>query len=364
MCDSLLDMMKRKYMSVKKVYPDNSMDNVLICDETPMKLNINDNNDQTYCSAQITEKMAIELKKLKNMPICSTPPFNVHPYEGRVKYQFSVEINTLTHHNEQILLLMRMVMKTMNINKTITGEDILGYDSTIFKKYSEKLVENEEYLKSIDGIDLRVWDSFRNYMLNELKITGEFDIDYVNHMKSILKIFGININNDIKTAHNELFKFNLMDESLFDKKEMEKVLRWPVKALSLFGPCGCSADIVNMIVAMTKVCGKDDKETIILAATEFVKCYRDNANFPWIPTKLICDAEFDDNICYQILEKIHKIRGTKLNVIVQLPPSVIIMKYNEKIFIDYLTFEYGWNVIVDSDSSNSEKIIKHWKLTN
>tara|TARA_Y100000389_G_scaffold181480_1_gene197108 strand:- start:458 stop:691 length:234 start_codon:yes stop_codon:yes gene_type:complete len=48
---------------------------------------------------------------------------------------------------------------------------------------------------------------------------------------------------------------------------------------------------------------------------------------------LICDAEYDDNICYQILEKIHKTRGTKLNVIVQLPPSIIIMKYNKKSLI-------------------------------
>lgn len=91
---------------------------------------------KVLCSAQITEIMADKLKKYEIIPICSTPPFNVYPYEKRVKYPFVVSV----------MLSPTDIQGIQYIICNVCG----GYDKTYLTKPINK--------KCLCSCEVDVWD--------------------------------------------------------------------------------------------------------------------------------------------------------------------------------------------------------------
>merc|ERR1719382_206792 len=77
----------------------------------------------------------------------------------------------------------------------------------------------------------------------------------------------------------------------------------------------------------------------------------------WIPTHFAMDAETDDSLCWLILEYIHRARGSKLNLMVQLPTDPVV----DGLATDFTKAGIG-NILRDPDSANTDAIKKYWAL--
>merc|ERR1712136_538334 len=102
-------------------------------------------------------------------------------------------------------------------------------------------------------------------------------------------------------------------------------LRIRQKALTGFKPDGVLTDVVNLIYAMM---GEPPTEAqtekdVIEKLQKFKEhlSRRGCHNDMWIPDILLHDAESDDMMVWLLLRSVHRLRGSQLEVHVQLPPD-------------------------------------------
>merc|ERR1740121_1701322 len=130
----------------------------------------------------------------------------------------------------------------------------------------------------------------------------------------------------------------------------QHALRWLSKAFAAYGPPGPVTDIVNLVFAMMpaptvqiderSIAGIVEKFGQKLASKEFQDL--------WIPTHFAMDCETDDSLCWLILEYIHRARGSKLNLMVQLPTDPVM----DGLATDFTKAGIG-NILRDPDSTNT-----------
>lgn len=70
------------------------------------------------------------------------------------------------------------------------------------------------------------------------------------------------------------------------------------------------------------------------------------------------DAEADDSLCWLILEYIHRARGSKLNLMVQLPTDPALDQVATAI-----SKAVDRKILRDPDSVNANAIKKYWVAT-
>lgn len=136
-------------------------------------------------------------------------------------------------------------------------------------------------------------------------------------------------------------------------------LRWLTKAFKGYGPVGCLTDVVNLMYGMLNM--EQPKEASEDAAIETVRKFQDKLNRRdfndmWIPTHLAHDAESDDSLVWLILEHIHRLKGTELQVLIQLPSDEKVADCVEFLRVHGPTVQ----VFTDKDSSNGKAVNGTW----
>jgi len=136
--------------------------------------------------------------------------------------------------------------------------------------------------------------------------------------------------------------------------------RWLAKAFKGYGPVGCLTDVVNLVYAMLRLPQplEASEEAAISAVSELQK-YLDQGQVDrlWIPTHLAHDAEADDSLVWLLLERVHRMRGTTLQVLIQLPAEA---KFDE--VETHLTEHHAANVRIfrDKDYMNGKAVGNVW----
>jgi len=137
----------------------------------------------------------------------------------------------------------------------------------------------------------------------------------------------------------------------------QHALRWLSKAFAAYGPPGAITDIVNLAFGMMSApTAQIDEGGIADTVGEFgQKIASKDFHGMWIPTHFAMDAETDDSLCWLILEYIHRARGSKLNMIVQLPTDPAL-----DWIASALSKQENCKVVRDPDAMNASAIQKYW----
>ena len=119
---------------------------------------------------------------------------------------------------------------------------------------------------------------------------------------------------------------------------------------------GCLTDVANLIYAMTGEPAKDLDERKVAEAIDTVKAKLAAKQFDdlWIPTDMIHDAEFDDQLAWLLLRYVHKQKGTTLRTLVQLPTPK--PEYPELEEFDQRFKKHGCETFRDPASRNAKAI--------
>jgi len=96
-------------------------------------------------------------------------------------------------------------------------------------------------------------------------------------------------------------------------------LRWLSKVFLSYGPQVMVTDTVNLVFAMMNVENLREEALISEVIERFGKKLNEgDVDDLWVPTHFIMDAESDDFLAWAIIEWVHRLRGTDLEVLVQL----------------------------------------------
>lgn len=137
-------------------------------------------------------------------------------------------------------------------------------------------------------------------------------------------------------------------------------LRWLTKAFKGYGPVGCLTDLVNLVYAMLGLEQPQEasEEAVVKEFARFHDCFarKDFSNL-WLPSHLVHDAESDDSLSWLLLDYIHSVLGTQLEVMIQLPADGD-LDHVAKFFEAHPTRP---QVFRDSDSANGKAVKNAWK---
>jgi len=140
----------------------------------------------------------------------------------------------------------------------------------------------------------------------------------------------------------------------------QHAVRWLSKIFSAYGPLGTMTDIVNLVFAMMTSSPTPASQTNETCVVDLLGAFSErmaSKSFEglWIPTHFAMDAEMDDCMCWVLLEHIHRVKGTQLRVLVQLPTDPAV-----DALADDLAKANGCNIFRDPDSQNCNAIKKYW----
>jgi hypothetical protein len=211
----------------------------------------------------------------------------------------------------------------------------------------ESFAKEFEALAPADVPDLNAWDAFLG------KHVGK-GWEQRLHFDSILGNFGFE-----EEAATKLRKMCYVWPDGEKVPFEQHALRWLSKAFAAFGPAGTVTDIVNLAFGMMSApTARIDEGNVVDIVGRFgQKIASKDFQDLWIPTHFAMDAETDDSLCWLILEYIHRARGSKLNLMVQLPTDPVV----DGLATDLTKAGIG-KILRDPDSANTNAIKKYWAL--
>lgn len=338
-----------------------------------------------FCSHQHTEEARRVRDLWLSLGVCesvkaSTPPFNIRLNVDLP--QGSVELNIATFGVKLPRVIMKLFEGTdiMEIS-TIYGIPIPKYamDTFVQKKMPKVLDLVTEARKpelEFDDADLKAVEKLESFSkafgkLNGKAISGpaEFQTfveqyvapgweDHLHFDSVLIKNFGFSQSASEKLRNT---KIKVIDKDVESEVSLEHhALRWLTKAFKGYGPVGCLTDVVNLVYAMLSMPqpAEASEEAAMDAVSKFQEKL-DQRKFDdlWIPTHLAHDAESDDSLTWLLLEHLHKLQGTRLEVLIQLPAEEklndvcdLLKSYKDK-FVQ---------VFRDQDSSNGKAVGGTW----
>jgi hypothetical protein len=235
--------------------------------------------------------------------------------------------------------------KVHEMIKAVREETILAEGQVAAINKLESFTKEFEVLVPADVPDLDAWDAF-------LRKHVEEGWEQRLHFDSILRNFGF--------EEEAAAKIRKMEYVWPDGEKVpfeQHALRWLSKAFAAYGPPGAITDIVNMAFAMMSV---DTEQIDEGGVAEIVEQFRQkivSKDFKglWIPTHFGMDAETDDSLCWLILEYIHRARGSKLHLMVQLPADPIVDE-----IATIISKTPNCKILRDPDATNVNAVKKYW----
>jgi len=255
----------------------------------------------------------------------------------------------LTIPNDKLNTFVQSKMvKVHEMIKAAREEPTLAEGQKAAINKMEIFAKEFEVLTPTDVPDLDVWDAF-------LSKHVEKGWEQRLHFHNILGIFGFE-----EEAATKLRKMEYVWENGERVPFEQHALRWLSKAFAAYGPPGPVTDIVNLVYAMMSAPTVEIDE---VATAEMVEKFHQkiaSKDFSglWIPTHFGMDAETDDSLCWLILEYIHRARGSRLNLLVQLPTDPTM----DEIAAD-ISKATNRKILRDPDSVNANAIKKYWAAT-
>jgi hypothetical protein len=182
----------------------------------------------------------------------------------------------------------------------------------------------DRFAKDFSELDPTSIQSPENWFSFVKKYIDDPDWQEKTHFDHILGLFGFS-----EDAALRIRQMTLTEKDKDGKEETSTYeqfgVRWLAKALTGFKPDGVLTDVVNLIYAMMgeppteAQTEKDVIETLQKFKEHLSRrgCHNDM----WIPDILLHDAESDDMMVWLLLRYVHRLRGSQLEVHVQLPPD-------------------------------------------
>lgn len=344
-----------------------------------------------FMSHQQTEESSAQrhqwLKGASDGPVkASTPPFNVREgLRGKFLPEGCVELNIATFGVVLPKVLMRLfesgemqkLAKDLCIPVPLYAMDVFVQKK--MPKCMDLVKEARKESSNLDAKNLAAADKLEAFIngfgaLNGpdgVKIQGvdqweEFVAQHVPpgwqdklHFETVLTDnFGFD-----KEVADRLRRTNITVEEKGKESQVsleQHALRWLTKAFKGYGPVGCLADVVNLIHAMMNLTQTEeaDEKVVIDVVEQFEeRLSKKEFRTMWIPTHLVHDAESDDALTWLLLEYIHRLLGTQLEVCIQLPL--------EETLDDIAAFlrskhPSSCQVYRDKDAANGKAILAAW----
>mmetsp|Transcript_68597 Transcript_68597/g.191217 ORF Transcript_68597/g.191217 Transcript_68597/m.191217 type:complete len:236 (+) Transcript_68597:2-709(+) len=212
----------------------------------------------------------------------------------------------------------------------------------------ESFAKEFEVLTPADVPDLDAWDAF---------LGKHFEKGWEQrlHFDRILGIFGFE-----EEAAAKLRKMEYVWPDGEKVSFEQHSLRWLSKAFAAYGPPGPVTDIVNLVFAMMPAPTEQVDQGVVEEMVEKFRRKLESKDFSdlWIPSHFGMDAETDDSLCWVILEYIHRARGSRLNMLVQLPTDSTLDAIAAEI-----SKAANREVLRDPDSMNAKAVKKYWEST-
>mmetsp|Transcript_5907 Transcript_5907/g.15843 ORF Transcript_5907/g.15843 Transcript_5907/m.15843 type:complete len:237 (+) Transcript_5907:2-712(+) len=214
----------------------------------------------------------------------------------------------------------------------------------------ERFAKDFEALSPESVPDLAAWDAF-------LARHVEQGWEQKLHFDTILSNFGFE-----EEAAAKLRKMCYVWPDGEKVSFEQHSLRWLSKAFAAYGPPGPVTDIVNLAFGMMsndtpRTAGTTEGTVVDMVLKLGQKIMSRDFRDLWIPTHFAMDAETDDSLCWLLLEYIHRVRGSKLNLMIQLPTDPVV----DGLATDFAKAGIG-KILRDPDSANANAIKKYWAL--
>lgn len=338
-----------------------------------------------FCSHQHTEEASRVRDLWLSSGECdsvkiSTPPFNIRLNVPLPQGAVALNIATFGVKLPRVIMKLFQDTEVLEISRNF-GIPIPKYamDTFVQKKMPKVLDLVAEARKpelEFDDADLKAVDKLESFAKAFGKLDGkamsgpeEFQTfveqhvapgweDHLHFDSVLIKNFGFSESVSEKLRNS---KIKVIEKDVESEVSLEHhALRWLTKAFKGYGPVGCLTDVVNLVYAMLNIPQPDkaSEEAAMDAVSKFQE-KMDQRQFDdlWIPTHLAHDAESDDSLSWLLLEHLHKLRGTRLEVLIQLPAEEklndvcdLLKNYKDK-FVQ---------VFRDQDSSNGKAVGGTW----
>jgi len=223
-------------------------------------------------------------------------------------------------------------------------------EPTIAETHKEAMYRVEQFCKEFEALTSKTmngtpaWEAFIN---KHVRSNWADNL----HLDDILSNFGFD-----KDAADRLGKMEFVHpEGGKTTPYADYSLRWLSKVFLSYGPQVLVTDIVNLIFAMMKM----DTQVVPQEAmiVDVIDRFREklkegDVDDLWIPTHFIMDAESDDFMAWAIIEHVHRLRGTDLELLVQLAADPELDALAAK-----LTGKLQCSLIRDKGSRNAQAIV-------
>jgi len=173
------------------------------------------------------------------------------------------------------------------------------------------------------------------------------------HFDDLLSNFGFE-----RTTADELQRIEMIDNGKTVSLQHHS-LRWLGKAFAGYNVVGCLTDVANLIFAMngpppSRDTKPSEQEIVDVLDGVVTKLCAEDFTQLWVPTHMMNDAEVDDNLAWLLLEHVHRLRRTRLRVLVQLPRKDDKVPWLESV-VDRIQRRNG-DVFHDEDARNIDAI--------
>ena len=254
--------------------------------------------------------------------------------------------------------------KVHKITPLVSAARETGHDARRLEQFITAFSELDA--ASIDTPE--AWDQFVHQFIT---IRPGDDWRELLHFDHVLSLFGFDV-----AAAAALRSVTVSEEAAGEQRgtgnqqTLEQTsLRWLSKFLCAYGPKGCFGDVVNLAFAVLSVASEGHTEASTCDVLKRFGMLLRRASYEgrtafdglWIPTHLVHDAESDDIMTLAILQYMHEVSGTELQVLVQLPSEPTFDPLAEK----FTTGPGASNCQVyrDAQSRNGAAIASHFELS-
>jgi hypothetical protein len=299
-------------------------------------------NAPQFASDQINYNVAVFGVK---MPLLVQSLFE-HPEVARVGVDKSIPVADYAMDT----FIQNKMPKALDLVAAAAELSLDSKDTAALAKYKEFCEE----FQNLDGGSMNP-DAWQNFISKHNPIGWE---DNLRFDEVLVKNFGfsVEVSDQLRCMTKQVEDQGVITHVTYEQHS----LRWLTKAYKAYGPVGCQTDVINLSFAM--MCVEPPKEADEAQALEVFQKFKDklcakDLSGLWIPTHLIHDGEIDDALTWLILEYVHGLQGTKLEVVIQMPDdpsSDTVCAFLESHPTKPHTFR-------DKDSGNAKNFVKPWE---
>jgi hypothetical protein len=224
----------------------------------------------------------------------------------------------------------------------------------------EKFCKDFENLDKPGGLQITGPDAWDEFVSGHVRSGWE---DHLHFEVVLVECFGFDkeVSDRLRTATIPVTEKGKTTDVAFE----HHALRWLTKAFKGYGPVGCLTDVVNMLYAIMNLPEPTEasERNVIDVVEQFEnRLKQGDLSGLWIPTHFAHDAESDDCLSWLLLEYIHNLQKTQLEVLVQLSNHPDQQPENMDLIVSKShPVAPRMQVFRDHDSGNGKPVFQTWQ---